>query len=67
MNKEEKNKFLQKLHNDEFHGQIISSIKNELDRKQIKNFTDEIFISLVESLSNLIKLEENESKTIPKE
>jgi hypothetical protein len=68
MNKEQKQKFLEELHSDELHKKIISSVKNEAERRQVKSFTDEIYISLIDSLmESLINLEENNDNPIPKE
>jgi len=68
MNKEQKQKLLEHLHSDELHKKILSSVKNEAERRQVKSFTDEIYISIIHSLTeSLINLEENNDNPIPKE
>jgi hypothetical protein len=68
VNKEQKQRLLEELHSDELHNKIISSVKNESERRQVKSFTDEIYISLIDSLmQSLINLEENNDNPIPKE
>ena len=68
MNKEQKQKLLEQLHSDELHKKILSSVKNESERRQVKSFTDEIYISIIHSLTEgLINLEENNDNPIPKE
>lgn len=68
MNKEQKQKLLEQLHSDELHKKILSSVKNESERRQVKSFTDEIYISLIDSLSgDLINWEEINNNPIPKE
>lgn len=67
MNKEEKNRLIKELHEDRFHESVISSVTNEAEKRQVKTFTDEIYISLIESLTKTIILGEFEDESIPNE
>lgn len=67
MNKEQRNKLLEELQKDSFYSGILSSVKNESERKRIKSFSEEIYLSLVESLTSAIILEEKSKESIPNE
>ena len=54
MTKNEKKKLLEELHNNGMYYTALESIKNETEKKQIKAFVDDVYINLVDSLTNIL-------------
>lgn len=72
MTKEEKKKLLAELENNGMYHVAVQSIANEAERRQVKAFIADVYINLVDSLSNILSSEqeimsEEESKIIPNE
>jgi hypothetical protein len=63
MNKEDKKKNLSLLTENELYKNILSSLKDNEERRKIKAFAEDIFMNLMEGLQDAKKLvEENPEK-----
>jgi hypothetical protein len=54
MTKEEKKKFLVELEKNGLYHTAMQSISNDSERRQIKAFVDDVYINLIDSLTNIV-------------
>lgn len=72
MTKEEKKKFLAELEKNGLYHTAIQSISNDSERRQIKAFVDDVYINLIDSLTNITTMDqeiksEDDGDIIPNE
>lgn len=59
MDKETKQKYLQMLESNELYAKILSSVEKEDEKKKIKAFAGEVFLSLLEGFNVVVDTAKN--------